>query len=706
MCAAGVRVTTAWAAPGDWMTRTGRSCANLGHSAVSDTRGSDTGAPSRSGRGPGSASLRTVLREGILFQGRYRPLGFIASGAMGDVYEVLDERTQGRRALKLLRPEVVDDADKRARFALEATVTGGIESDHVVRVYDAGFDEALGVPFIAMELLRGEELGDMLKGRGALSAPEVVGYLWQAALALDKTHAAGIVHRDLKPANLFVSRRDDGSSCVKILDFGIAKVVAPDGKPQKTKVLGTPYYMAPEQMRGAVTIGPQTDVYALGHVAYALLAGEPYWKEEASGEGSVIALWMRILQGPAEPPSARAARRGGVPLPSDFDAWFARCTAVAVEQRFAQATTAVAALGHALGLGSPASSGPAPHSFGPLASGPHSSGPLASGPHSFGPPASAGGGPAVSQSQPQNLHATAPAPQPTWPVARPLPAGLPVAPQPAAALTRPGRGWFFAAMGLGAVAVAAIVVAVVLGTRGHAAGKATGGSASGVAPARVAPDGDPVGPGVPPARVAPGGDPVGPGVPQPPQPPRPPPRVKLYEDHFDDDRGRWRNPGGEFVVLVRGGRLAMSAQAASFGTWPTQASIGTPANVAIEVSVSFLLTSPGAFAGATFRMGDRYDAYSAGIDAEGTARLVRYDAQAAAWRPLVPDVKSPAIRVGRSPVENRLEVVARGGDIRLRVNGEMVLHAVDTALARGSVGLFLMKGASVLFDDYVVSLPE
>src|SRR5205085_11209251 len=132
-------------------------------------------------------------------------------------------------------------------------------------------DDASGAPFLVMELLAGEELGAIAK-RGPMPPAEVVSYLTQAALALDKTHAAGIVHRDLKPANLFVARRDDGSPCVKILDFGIAKVVAktpPTG--QTTQVVGTPLYMAPEQIWSARTIGPRADLYALAHIAYALL---------------------------------------------------------------------------------------------------------------------------------------------------------------------------------------------------------------------------------------------------------------------------------------------------------------------------------------------------------------------------------------------------------------------------------------------------
>src|SRR5262249_36188212 len=151
--------------------------------------------------------------------------------------------------LKVMLPQVVSDPALRARFALEAKVTGDIESDHLVRVSDAGVDEVTGVPFLVMELLRGEDLRTVVVSRGDLPPDEVVTYLTQASRALDKTPAAGIVHRDLKPDNLFVTRRDDGSPCVKILDFGVAKVLAQRSETNPTAhAVGTPLYMAPEQL--------------------------------------------------------------------------------------------------------------------------------------------------------------------------------------------------------------------------------------------------------------------------------------------------------------------------------------------------------------------------------------------------------------------------------------------------------------------------
>ena len=306
-----------------------------------------------------------TLSPGDVFHGRYRIVRAIKSGGMGTVYEVVDDNTASPRALKVMLPSALADADQRARFAREAKVTGNIESDHLVKVSDAGIDETSASPFLVMDLLRGEELGDVQKRRGPLPPAEVVDYLSQTSLALDKTHAAGIVHRDLKPENLFVTRRDDGSPCVKILDFGIAKVVK-ESQATKTNALGTPLYMAPEQVRALGDIGPRADLYALAHVAYALLTGEAYLKEDAEADDALFAMMMKIVAGAKDPPTARALRRKGVRLPPGFDAWFFRATAVSPDARFDRATTQTSALAHLLSqsgvhaIASPTSTGGLP----------------------------------------------------------------------------------------------------------------------------------------------------------------------------------------------------------------------------------------------------------------------------------------------------------------------------------------------------------
>ena len=295
-----------------------------------------------------------VLVEGGVFHGRYEVVRCLRAGGMGAVYEVLDRKTRRRRALKVMLPSAVTDADLRARFKLEATVTAEIDSEHLVETVDADVDAETGAPFVVMELLKGEDLGQALARRSALPPDEAVALLRQAALALDRTHAASIVHRDLKPENLFVTTGDDGSLRLKILDFGIAKIAAELGAPlPTTRAMGTPLYMPPEQIRGDGGIGPRADLYALAHVAYALLTGEPYWKEESAAAPALYGLFVRILAGPTEPPTARARRRTGAALPPAFDAWFARAAALDPADRFAGASPVVAALAEALALASP-----------------------------------------------------------------------------------------------------------------------------------------------------------------------------------------------------------------------------------------------------------------------------------------------------------------------------------------------------------------
>ncbi len=246
-------------------------------------------------------------------------------------------------------PRFVADRDLRARFRLEATITAEIDSEHIVETLDADVDRETGSPFVVMDLLKGEDLGATLERRGALPAPEVILLLRQTARALDRTHAAGVVHRDLKPANLFLTRGDDGEPKIKVLDFGIAKIVADSGTPiQTTCTMGTPFYMPPEQIRGEGSIGPRADLYALGHLAFTLLTGEPYWKEDRAAASGLFALFSRILAGAGEAPTTRAMRRCAVELPPAFDAWFAKATALDPEDRFDTASVEIAALADAL----------------------------------------------------------------------------------------------------------------------------------------------------------------------------------------------------------------------------------------------------------------------------------------------------------------------------------------------------------------------
>jgi serine/threonine-protein kinase len=289
------------------------------------------------------------LAAGSTFAGRYRVLRRLAMGGMGAVYEVVHLETDRRRALKVMLPDLLGSARLSERFRHEARVTANVQSEFLVDVFDAGVDAATGMPFLVMELLIGEELGRRVQRLGALPDAEVVVYLTQVASALDKTHARSIVHRDLKPANLFIAPREDGSLRVKILDFGISKIVSEastNGMTQRNA--GTPAYMSPEQLLGE-PVSPASDIHALGLIAYTLLVGRSYWQDDVESVDNVFAFALRAQSGPKEPARARAARQGRT-LPAAFDAWFERATHRQPTARFTSASQAAKALAESLGV--------------------------------------------------------------------------------------------------------------------------------------------------------------------------------------------------------------------------------------------------------------------------------------------------------------------------------------------------------------------
>jgi serine/threonine-protein kinase len=266
---------------------------------------------------------------------------------MGAIYEATDLRTSERRALKVLLPSLVQDEEMRARFALEATATVDLDNPHLVEVQEVGVDGSSGAPFFAMELLEGEDAGERLRRGGPLPATEVLAVARQLASGLAAIHEAGIVHRDLKPENMFFVRREGKAPLVKILDLGVAKVIATSTRSaHTTRSLGTPLYMAPEQIEGDARIDERADIYALGQLVYTLLVGVPYLAEELRGRAVLSAL-LRAMRGRLPPATERAARVG-VALPRSFDGWFARSTAPSPGRRFASVAGQVEALAAAL----------------------------------------------------------------------------------------------------------------------------------------------------------------------------------------------------------------------------------------------------------------------------------------------------------------------------------------------------------------------
>jgi tRNA A-37 threonylcarbamoyl transferase component Bud32 len=285
-------------------------------------------------------STLVQLEPGTIFARDYRIVRPLAEGGMGAVYLVEQVSTGKERALKLMHPNLVRDPALRARFAQEARIASRIESDHIVEVVAAGVDEAQGMPWLAMEFLRGRTLADLVEQQGPRPAAEAVEIVRQLCHALGAAHRAGFVHRDIKPENVFLAetRREDARYMVKVLDFGIAKVVQDARAATATQAMGSPFWMAPEQTEAQGRIGAPTDVWAVGLVAFYLLTGKCYWTAGNVEGAPMQALLREMLFEPLVPASARAAQLGVAGhVPEGFDAWFARCVDRDLAARFPDA---------------------------------------------------------------------------------------------------------------------------------------------------------------------------------------------------------------------------------------------------------------------------------------------------------------------------------------------------------------------------------
>jgi serine/threonine-protein kinase len=260
--------------------------------------------------------LGVAVQPGSVLLGKYRVDRVIGVGGMGAVIGARHLQLDERVAIKFLLPEMVQHDEVVQRFLREARAAIKIRSEHCVRVFDVGRLEN-GAPYMVMEFLEGQDLGAF--GARQLPIHDVVDWVLQASEALAEAHAMGVVHRDLKPANLFLTRRADGTACVKVLDFGISKQAASGADAGVTKtqaVLGSPRYMSPEQMRSTKDVDARADIWALGAVVYELIAGVPPFDGE-----TVTSLFAAILQDDPKPlgawrsdvsPALEAAVRGSL----------------------------------------------------------------------------------------------------------------------------------------------------------------------------------------------------------------------------------------------------------------------------------------------------------------------------------------------------------------------------------------------------------
>jgi serine/threonine protein kinase len=220
-----------------------------------------------------------TLSTGDIIDAKYRIVRLIGEGGMGAVYEGENTRIHRRVAIKVLHSGVAQQAEAVARFEREAQAAGRIGSDHIVEVLDLGALPG-GDRYLVMEYLEGDGLGTRIKDRGRLTPGELYPIAYQLMEGLAGAHGAGIVHRDLKPDNVFLSRQRGGQTdFVKLLDFGISKFnqLSGDSGFSMTRtgaVMGTPYYMAPEQAKGSREMDHRVDLYAAGVILYEALTGQ------------------------------------------------------------------------------------------------------------------------------------------------------------------------------------------------------------------------------------------------------------------------------------------------------------------------------------------------------------------------------------------------------------------------------------------------
>ena len=261
------------------------------------------------------------LAPGTILLGKYRIEELIGTGGMGNVVRASHLYLQQAVAIKILLPQMVESESTVQRFLREAQAAVKLKSEHSARVMDVGTTPD-GAPFMVMEYLDGNDLNQILRHHGPQLPPIVVDLMLQACEGIAEAHALGIIHRDIKPSNFFITRRPDGSMLLKILDFGISKTpVGYDDLTGTQMVIGTPSYMAPEQMKSGRSADPRSDIWSIGVVMYQLLTGLTPFTGESYAD--------LVLKVGLEPPAPIL-----VPLPNGLGEVVLRCLEKDPKRRF------------------------------------------------------------------------------------------------------------------------------------------------------------------------------------------------------------------------------------------------------------------------------------------------------------------------------------------------------------------------------------
>jgi serine/threonine-protein kinase len=277
----------------------------------------------------------TQFREGDVLLAKYRVERVLGQGGMGIVLSVRHMELEELFAMKLLLPQALDNPKAASRFLREARAAARLKGEHAVKVFDVGRLDG-DAPYIVMEYLQGSDLKELLVAQGPLPVEEVITYLLQVCEALAEAHGMGIIHRDLKPSNLFLIQRPNGSACVKVIDFGISKVVTQEGGDLTSSgaMVGSPLYMSPEQMMHSKNLDARSDIWAMGVVLYELVTG----KVPFEGETFTQIVGRVLNHEPLLPSQVHPD------LPEWVDAVVMRCLRKKPEERFQRIDELAAAL--------------------------------------------------------------------------------------------------------------------------------------------------------------------------------------------------------------------------------------------------------------------------------------------------------------------------------------------------------------------------